>query len=140
MGKVKVKNVSRGLFDINLGFIKEGKVVAMKPDSSYILNEEEYEYLAEQCKEVFEQGFLEVVDIEDVTFGKVESENVMSNEDIDKILSKTIGKFRTEIKTITSDKLLSDIYKEAIAQSKDVKYLDAIGKQIKDCGNTSLVL
>lgn len=140
MGKVRIKNVSRGLFDLSLDFVKEGKIVSMKPDTTYILSEEEYDYLAEQCNGVFEDGFLQVIDMDDCKSEKIESENVMTNDQIEDLLSKTIGKFRTEVKKITSDNLLADIYHAAVDRSKDEKYTEAIEKQIKECGNESIVL
>lgn len=137
--KYKVKNVSRGQFDLNLGFVKEGKVVQMKPDSTFVLSEDEYNYLIEQCKGAFKNGFLEIVSAPENT-EKVESENVLSDEDIDKIVHLTIGRFRNKIKTITSQKALGDIYKAARACNANDKYIEVLENQIKAVGDGSLVL
>lgn len=141
MGKVRIKNVSRGVFDLSLDFVKEGRFVSLNDGATFILSEDEYDYLKEQCPGAFKSGFLKVIAMDDdVTAEKIESENVMTDEEIAKKLELAITGFRKFVKTVTSEKLLADIFKAAVAESKDQKYLDAVTKQIKDLGYEALVL
>ena len=133
--------MSRGNFDLSLDFVKEGRFISLKDGTTFILTEDEYDYLKEQCSGAFKNGFLEVIGMDDdVKAEKINSENVMTDEEIEKKLGLAIASFRKFVKTVTSEKLLADIFKAAVAASKDEKYLDAVTKQIKELGYDALVL
>lgn len=138
MKDIKLHNVSRADFDLSLDFVKEGKIVHLKKDASCIINKEEYDYLKEQCRGMFENGFIEVLSVpEDEEL--VESENVMSDEDIEKLFGYKIVTFKNKLNDITSQKLLKDIYRKAIDEGKQATFIKAIESRIKEV-NESIVL
>ena len=136
--KHKVKNVSRGSFDLNLDFVKSGKIVHLKPEATVSLNDEEFDYLQEQCSSVFDNGFLTVIG--DDKKPVKQNDNVASDDDISQIIELTIGKFRTRINKITSQELLKDIFKALEANNKNQKYIDVVSDRIKEVGDNSIVL
>lgn len=139
--KVKVKNVSRGTFYLNLSFVADGKVLPMNPDTIVLLDADEYMYLSTQCRGAFEKGFLQVVE-KDETFKAdiIESKNVMTVSDVEKLLELTIAKFRTALKKIDSMALLRDIRKMAVEMNKSDKYITEIDNKIEEIADGSILL
>lgn len=136
--KNRVKNVSRAVFDLNLDFVKTGRLIRLKPDATVTLTDEELDYLEEQCPNVFKKGFLAVVG--DDKKPVEQNDNVASDDDIAKIIELTIGKFRNRINKITSQDLLKDIFKALEENNKNQKYIDIVSERIKEVGDNSIVL
>ena len=127
MNTIKVKNVSRNNFDLSLDFVKEGKVFPLKPNSTCTLTQEEYDYVCEQCPGVFEGGFIAVVEApENVDKVETNEANVMSDEDIQKMLKLSITTFKKRMENIDSTTLIGDIYRAARERNMDDKYIKAI--------------
>lgn len=139
--KIKIQNISRGLYFLNLGFVKEGKVIRLPQGAIYEVNEDEFSYLITQCKGAFDQGRLKIVsapteiDIEDI-----ETANQKSFDDINKLLDLTLVKFRTEIKSITSLDLMKDIRDAAVEKNKTDKFIEEIDKKIKELADGAVLL
>ena len=105
--KVKVQNISRGLYFLNLGFVKEGKVVKLPDGAIYELNEDEYSYLTTQCSGAFDKGDLKIVSsTDDIEVEPVNTSNQKTNSDIEKLMELNITKFRSEIKNITNAQIV----------------------------------
>ena len=139
--QVKVKNVSRNVFYLNLGFVTPGKVMPMNPDTTVLLTADEYVYLSTQCRGVFDKGFLQVVEKdESLNADVIESRNVMSNEDIQEMLNLTIGKFKTALGKIDSMALLKDIRTAAVEAGKTDRYITEIDARISKIANGSILL
>lgn len=139
--KIRIKNISRGTFFLNLGFVKEGKVVNLPIGAVYDLTRDEYDYLDTQCRGAFDKGFIKVVDapstIEIETFNEA---NQKSDVDISNMLDLTLVKFRSAIKDITSVNLLKDIRDAAVQANKSEKFIAEIDKQLKETANGSILL
>ena len=127
--QVKVKNVSRSDFYLNLGFVTPGKLLPMKPDTIVLLDADEYMYLSTQCRGAFEKGFLKVVEKDEKL-----------NADITKMLELPIAKFRTALNKIDSDVLLRDIRSAAVEMNKTDKYITEIDKAIEKNADGSILL
>ena len=139
--QVKVQNVSRSDFYLNLGFVTPGKLLPMKPDTIVLLDADEYMYLSTQCRGAFEKGFLKVVEKDEkLNADIIESKNVMSNDDITKMLELPIAKFRTALNKIDSDVLLRDIRSAAVEMNKTDKYITEIDKAIEKNADGSILL
>lgn len=138
---VKVKNVSRNDFGLSLSFVTDGKYLDLKPDTVVPLTSDEYMYLTTQCPGAFSKGFLAVVEIDDsLADEKIESKNVMSNSEIEKLLDLTITKFKKELLVIDSSLLLKDIRIKAIELNKSDKYIAEIDNRIQDTADGSLLI
>lgn len=139
--KIKIQNISRGLYFLNLDFVKEGKVVELPKDAFYDLNEDEYSYLSTQCKGAFEGGYLKVVSAPtSVDVEEVNTSNQKSIEDIEKLMELNLTKFRSEIKKITNLALMKDIRDVAVAKDKTDKFIEEIDKKIKELAEGSVLL
>lgn len=138
---VKVKNVSRNDFGLSLNFVTEGKYIDLKPDTVVPLTADEYMYLLTQCPGSFEKGFLKIIEIDDsLADEKIESKNVMSNSDIDKLLEMTIAKFKKELVSIDSSSLLKDIRLKAIDLNKNDKFIVEIDERIEAIASGSVLI
>ncbi len=138
---VKVKNVSRNDFGLSLDFVTEGKYVDLKPDTVVPLTADEYLYLTTQCPGSFEKGFLQVVDIDKTLESeKIESKNVMSTGEIEKLMDLTVAKLKKEISLIDSSSLLKDIRSKAIELNKNDKFIMEIDNQIEAIASGSILI
>lgn len=138
---VKVKNVSRSDFGLSLDFVTEGKHLSLKPNTVVPLTEDEYMYLTTQCPGSFSKGFLEVVDIDEkIANEKIESQNVMSNEDIEKLLGYSLTTFKKKLDDIDSSTLLKDIRVKAIELGKAEKFIAEIEDKIKELSEGSVLI
>lgn len=138
---VKVKNVSRNDFGLSLSFVTEGKFLDLKPDTVVPLTSDEYMYLVTQCPGAFKKGFLSIVEIDDsLADEKIESKNVMSNDDIVKLLDLTIAKFKKEISVVDSSILLKDIRLKAVELNKSDKFVAEIDAQIGSVSDGSILI
>lgn len=141
--KIKIQNISRSLYFLNLNFVKEGKVVRLPDGATYDVTEDEFSYLITQCKAAFDQGRLKVVsapkEIEsDVS--NIEVVNQKSVEDIENIMDMNITKFRAEIKKITDLTLMKDIRDIAVERNKTDKFIEEIDKKIEELADGAVLI
>lgn len=138
---VKIKNISRNNFGLSLDFVTEGKYLDLKPETVVPLTADEYSYLITQCPGSFKKGFLQVVEIDkSLEDEKIESKNVMSNIDIEKLFEMTIAKFKKELSSIDSSALLKDIRLKAIELNKNDKFIAEIDSQIEAIASGSILI
>lgn len=141
MAKVaNIKNVSKGKFILSLNQVSEGKSFEMKPNSIVSVDEDELNYLMNECQGAFKKGYLEVVDLDkDVKVDIVKTENVMSDEEIEELLNAPFAKMKSNINKIEETRLLKEIRQKAEELNKSAKALEIIDNRIKEVAN-SLVL
>ncbi|MCK9191170.1 MAG: hypothetical protein M0P10_06480 [Sphaerochaetaceae bacterium] len=135
MAKVRIKNISRHNFDLSLEFVKEGKVVSIKPGMSYLLSQDEYDYIKEQSPVLFSNGYLEVVSGDK----NMHSRNVMTDKEIKDFLELPKEQIKTGIEKIDSPLLIRDIFKQALHDGK-THCMEILDKRIKEIdGDTVLI-
>lgn len=138
---IKVKNISRGDFWLNLDNITKGRVICMKPETELPLTMDEYLYLVNQCQNAFGLGFLKAIEpTESVANSVIESGNEMSDKDIEDLMSLTPAKLRNKLKTIESEKLLKDIRTKAIESEKAERFISEIDSRITEVADGSILL
>lgn len=138
---IKVKNISRGDFWLNLNDVTKGRVIRMKPDTELPLTMDEYLYLTSQCANAFKKGFLKSIEPNEAIAGDViETENEMSEQDIEDLMSLTPAKLNNKLKTIDSEKLLKDIRSRASELDKNDKFMNVIDTRLEDVANGSILL
>lgn len=141
MAKIFIENISRNSFDLNLEFVTPRKVVNIKPNVSYGLTEDEYSYLITSCPNLFSKGYFKVKDVpKELNVEKVESSNVMNDDDIVALLDLTIAKFRKELLKIDSLSLVRDIHSKALELNKSDKYIDEINDRLTALADGSLLI
>lgn len=141
MAKIFIENTSRNSFDLNLDFVTPRKVVNIKPNVSYGLTEDEYSYLVTSCPNLFSKGYFKVKDIpNELNVEKVESSNVMNDNDIVALLDLTITKFKKELLKIDSLSLVRDIYSKALELNKSDKYIEEINDRLTVLADGSLLI
>lgn len=135
---VKVRNTSRGYLFLDLK-MAGGKVIEMKADSTAAITTDEYDYLINSCPNLFKGGDLILVnptkDIE-----TIESENVLSNDDIAKLVELNLTKFKKEIENITSLSVMKDIRTKAVEEDKTKKFMEVIDEKITELADGSILI
>lgn len=138
---VKIKNTSRGYLFLDLGVENDNKVIEMKPNVTAAITETAWNYLVNQCPNLFKNGDIELVSApKGAEIEEVESENVYSDEDITKLVEKTIKPFKTAIAKIDSLSVLKDIRLKATEEGKTKPFMDAIDEKIKELADGSLLI
>lgn len=138
---VKVKNTSRGYLFLDLGVENDNKVIQMKPDSTAAISETAWNYLVNQCPNLFHNGDIELVSApNDADIEKIETENVYSDEDIAKLVEKKLAPFKKEIAKIDSLSVIKDIRLKAQDEGKSKGFMEAIDERIKELANGSLLI
>lgn len=138
---IKVKNVSRGNFHIALDFVTPGKYYDLKPNMEVGLTQEEYMYLSTACPGSFKKGFIKVMAVDPKADVEViESENVMSNDDIEKLLDYSLPTLKKKLADIDSLNLLRDIRQKADDEGKKEPFMKAIDERIKAVSDGALLL
>ena len=138
---IKIKNTSRRNFSLNLSFVTAKKVLDLKPETEIEITSEEYQYLSTQCPNAFASGCLKVVSAkEDFTGDIIESQNVMSDVDIEALMELTPAKLRNKLKNITSIDLVNDIRIKADELGKSDKFMDEINIKIDELANGNILL
>lgn len=136
---VKVQNVSRADFHLSLDFVKEGKFYDMKPNAIVSLDVDEMNYLTTQCAGCFEKGFLHVVEASgDKDIELPNEDNIMSNEDIEKLINKNLTQFKKDIAKITSQHLIKDIRQACIEANKTDKFVQACDARFSELADGSI--
>lgn len=138
--QAKIKNVSRTHFFLSLDQVTRGKHFELKPNSVVTVNEDELNYLMVECPNAFKKGYLEVVDtgeIKDVEV--VETENKMTDEEMEELLGYPFAKMKSQMNKITATHLLKEIRAKAEELNKSNKVIEVIDNRIKEVAD-SLVL
>lgn len=137
----KVKNVSRADFHLSLDFVKEGKHYDLKPNTVVNLTVEEMDYLSTQCTGAFSKGFLQVVEEEKIKDYDIPvAENVMTEKEIEDLMSLKLPQFKKAIAGITSLHLIKDIRKVADEHDKKETFMKAIDEKIAELAEGSKLI
>ena len=138
---VKVRNTSRGYLFLDLGVENDNKVIQMKPDSTAAISETAWNYLVNQCPNLFHNGDIELVSApDDADVEKIETENVYSDKDIAKLVEKNLASFKKEIAKIDSLSVIKDIRLKAQEEGKSKGFMEAIDAKIKELADGSLLI
>lgn len=138
---IKVQNVSRNRFTLNLSFVTTKKILRLNPDTVVDITLEEYTYLTTQCPGAFEKGKLKIIKVdENLEITPIESDNVMSNEDIEVLMNLTLPKLKTKVSEITTTSLLKDIRLKAVEVGKQDKFIEVIDSRIVELNNGSILI
>ena len=138
---VKVRNTSRGYLFLDLGVENDNKVIQMKPDSTAAISETAWNYLVNQCPNLFHNGDIELVSVpDDADIEKIETENVYSDKDIAKLVEKNLAPFKKEIAKIDSLSVIKDIRLKAQEEGKSKGFMEAIDAKIKELADGSLLI
>ena len=138
----KVKNISRANFHLSLDFVKEGKSYDLKPNTIVNLTIEEMDYLSTQCEGAFTKGFLQVVDLDEKIkdYDIPVAENVMTEKEIEDLMSLKLPQFKKAIAGITSLHLIKDIRKVADENDKKETFMKAIDEKIAELAEGSKLI
>lgn len=141
MAKVaNIKNVSKHNFFLSLNQVSAGRNFKMKPNSLVSVDEDELNYLMNECAGAFKKGYLQVVELDkECKVDIVETENTMSDEQMETLLNSPFTKIKSEVKKIEETRLLKEIRQKAEELNKSNKTIELIDERIKEVA-TSLVL
>ena len=136
----KVKNISRRDFVLTFEEIEKGKKFKMRPDSTDSIDEDELNYLNNECPNAFKKGYLKIVDFdESVTADIPETENEMTKKEMEQLLNAQFTKMKSQINKIEVSHLLKELRTKAEELNKSSKVIDVIDARIKEVAD-SLVL
>ena len=137
----KIKNVSRANFHLSLDFVKEGKHFDLKPNTVVNLTVEEMDYLSTQCEGAFTKGFLQVVEDENTKdYDVPQAENVMTEKEIEDLMSLKLPQFKKAIAEVTSLHLIKDIRRVADEHDKKETFMKAIDEKIAELAEGSKLI
>lgn len=138
---VRIKNTSRGYLFLDLGVENDNKVIEMKPDATAAISETAWNYLVNQCPNLFHNGDVEMVSApKDAEIEKVETENVYSDKDIADLVEKNLTQFKKAIDKIDSLSVIKDIRLKAQEEGKSKGFMEVIDAKIKELSNGSLLI
>lgn len=138
---LKVRNTSRGYLFLDLGVENDNKVIEMKPDATAAISETAWNYLVNQCPNLFHNGDVEMVSApKDAEIEKVETENVYSDKDIADLVEKNLTQFKKAIAKIDSLSVIKDIRLKAQEEGKSKGFMEVIDAKIKELSNGSLLI
>ena len=138
---VRIKNTSRGYLFLDLGVENDNKVIEMKPDATAAISETAWNYLVNQCPNLFHNGDIEMVSApKDAEIEKVETENVYSDKDIADLVEKNLTQFKKAIAKIDSLSVIKDIRLKAQEEGKSKGFMEVIDAKIKELSNGSLLI
>jgi hypothetical protein len=138
--KAKIKNISKCNFILSLDTVNRGKRFDMKPDAAVFVDEDELNYLMTECQGAFKKGYLEVVSKDaDIEVEVIETENKMSDEEIEELLNSPFTKIKSQVNKITASHLLKEIRAKAEELNKSNKTIEIIDSRIAEVAD-SLVL
>jgi hypothetical protein len=136
----KVKNVSHSDFLLTFEMIEKGKRFTLKPNASVAIDEDELNYLKNECEGCFKKGFLEIVDLDESVVADVPvTENKMTEEQMEEILSYPFPKLKSQINKIEVTHLLKELRIKAEEMNKSSKVIEIIDARIAEVAD-SLVL
>lgn len=138
---VRIKNTSRGYLFLDLGVENDNKVIEMKPDATAAISETAWNYLVNQCPNLFHNGDIKMVSVpKDTEIEKVETENVYSDKDIADLVEKNLTQFNKAIAKIDSLSVIKDIRLKAQEEGKSKRFMEVIDAKIKELSNGSLLI
>lgn len=138
---LRIKNTSRGYLFLDLGVENDNKVIEMKPDATAAISETAWNYLVNQCPNLFHNGDVEMVSApKDAEIEKVETENVYSDKDIADLVEKNLTQFKKAIAKIDSLSVIKDIRLKAQEEGKSKGFMEVIDAKIKELSNGSLLI
>ena len=138
---VRIKNTSRGYLFLDLGVENDNKVIEMKPDATAAISETAWNYLVNQCPNLFHNGDVEMVSApKDAEIEKVETENVYSDKDIADLVEKNLTQFKKAIAKIDSLSVIKDIRLKAQEEGKSKGFMEVIDAKIKELSNGSSLI
>lgn len=138
---LRIKNTSRGYLFLDLGVENDNKVIEMKPDATAAISETAWNYLVNQCPNLFHNGDVEMVSApKDAEIEKVETENVYSDKDIANLVEKNLTQFKKAIAKIDSLSVIKDIRLKAQEEGKSKGFMEVIDAKIKELSNGSLLI
>ena len=138
---LKVRNTSRGYLFLDLGVENDNKVIEMKHDATAAISETAWNYLVNQCPNLFHNGDIEMVSApKDAEIEKVETENVYSDKDIADLVEKNLTQFKKAIAKIDSLSVIKDIRLKAQEEGKSKGFMEVIDAKIKELSNGSLLI
>ena len=138
---VRIKNTSRGYLFLDLGVENDNKVIEMKPDATAAISETAWNYLVNQCPNLFHNGDVKMVSApKDAEIEKVETENVYSDKDIADLVEKNLTQFKKSIAKIDSLSVIKDIRLKAQEEGKSKGFMEVIDAKIKELSNGSLLI
>ena len=138
---LRIKNTSRGYLFLDLGVENDNKVIEMKPDATAAISETAWNYLVNQCPNLFHNGDIEMVSApKDAEIEKVETENVYSDKDIADLVEKNLTQFKKAIAKIDSLSVIKDIRLKAQEEGKSKGFMEAIDAKIKELADGSLLI
>ena len=138
---LRIKNTSRGYLFLDSGVENDNKVIEMKPDATAAISETAWNYLANQCPNLFHNGDIEMVSApKDAEIEKVETENVYSDKDIADLVEKNLTQFKKAIAKIDSLSVIKDIRLKAQEEGKSKGFMEVIDAKIKELSNGSLLI
>lgn len=136
----KVKNVSRSDFLLTFELIEKGKRFTLKPNSSVAIDEDELNYLVNECSGCFQKGYLEIVDLEPTaTVDVPTTENKMTDEEMEELLNYPFAKLKSHVNKIDVSHLLKELRIKAEEMNKSSKVIEIIDARIAEVAD-SLVL
>ena len=113
----------------------------MKPDATAAISETAWNYLVNQCPNLFHNGDVEMVSApKDAEIEKVETENVYSDKDIADLVEKNLTQFKKAIAKIDSLSVIKDIRLKAQEEGKSKGFMEVIDAKIKELSNGSLLI
>lgn len=138
---LRIKNTSRGYLFLDLGVENDNKVIEMKPDATAAISETAWNYLVNQCPNLFHNGDVELVSSpKDAEIEKVETENLYSDKDIADLVEKNLTQFKKAIAKIDSLSVIKDIRLKAQEEGKSKGFMEVIDAKIKELSNGSLLI
>lgn len=138
---LRIKNTSRGYLFLDLGVENDNKVIEMKPDATAAISETAWNYLVNQCPNLFHNGDVEMVSApKDAEIEKIETENVYSDKDIADLVEKNLTQFKKAIAKIDSLSVIKDIRLKAQEEGKSKGFMEVIDAKIKELSNGSLLI
>lgn len=138
---LRIKNTSRGYLFLDLGVENDNKVIEMKPEATAAISETAWNYLVNQCPNLFHNGDVEMVSApKDAEIEKVETENVYSDKDIADLVEKNLTQFKKAIAKIDSLSVIKDIRLKAQEEGKSKGFMEVIDAKIKELSNGSLLI
>lgn len=138
---LRIKNTSRGYLFLDLGVENDNKVIEMKPDATAAISETAWNYLVNQCPNLFHNGDVELVSApKDAEIEKVETENLYSDKDIADLVEKNLTQFKKAIAKIDSLSVIKDIRLKAQEEGKSKGFMEVIDAKIKELSNGSLLI
>lgn len=136
---VVLKNTSRGTYYLDLTEITKNKVLTVGIDKNVMLTPNEYEWIATSYPQLFEKGMFEIVkapnDVE-----KVESKNIYTADEIEKMMLLTKAKFKTAVNKIEVLEVLRDVRSAAIQAGKPVDFMNIIDNRIAEFDEESVLI